>query len=82
MNIDEYTTAQYGKESRKKSSSTSGPTTKALTPHPLSFTVILFFETFFRASKKVLFLSGPAFTPPPPPLSGRITNGGTFLRLP
>ena len=46
-----------------KSSSTSGPTTKVLTPLPLRLVVVGFFFKFFKASEKIFFLSGP-----PPPL--------------
>ena len=53
----------YG--SRKKSYFLSGPNTKALTPpHPLELSGHPFFsEPFFRASKKLIFFSGPASTP-------------------
>ena len=42
-------------EAAKKSSSTSGPTTKALIPHPSSLVVILFFGNFFLSFQKSSF---------------------------
>ena len=45
----------------------------------LSFSSHNFSDFFSRASKKVFFLSGLAFTPLLPPLSSRTTGGGTFF---
>ena len=50
----------------QKSKSTSGPTTKALTPPPfLELSGIPFFGIFLELRQKFFFFSGPAFSPPP-----------------
>ena len=57
-----YTSFRSEQGSRKKSSSTGGPNTKALNPNPSSLVVL---ELFLVLQKKFSFLSGPAFTPVP-----------------
>ena len=44
----------------------SGPATKGLTPVPSSLKATFCFEFIFELHKKFIFLTGPAFTPPPP----------------
>ena len=52
-----------GKPQKNKVIFFSGPATKALSPPPLELSGNIVLCDFFRASKKVIFLSGQALTP-------------------